>query len=185
MAKQKQEFVVHNHPHYRRWSGFVQRTTNSSTKEFKNIGAKNISIDYIWSPENPYGLINFGLWVEERLLEDPTLRNTNFKVGRIDVTKGYGPGNCILTTPAKVCQNRTTSVLNEKLVIQMRRYIKTFPNSTLTDIAAKFEHDCIANISRCIRGISWSSVNEIEPPFVRGTDYQSLGYLPELFNEKE
>lgn len=160
----KVDIKVHDFPYYRRWSGIVQRTTNANNRGFRTIGARGSGIDFIWHPNNKDGLYNFCNWVKEQLKINPKFQNTKFRITRKDINKNYGPTNCHLVAAVKVCQNRVTSVLNEKIVVDMRRYKRQNPEATLLDIAAKFEHDSEVNISRCLRGITWATVNEIEPP---------------------
>lgn len=158
---------IHDHPHYKRWSGFVQRTSNPKVRGFKTLGARNIKVEYIWSKENMLGLVNFGNWVEEQLRKQPEFIGTDFKVGRVNINENYGPSNCVLTSAVKICQNRITSVLTFDLVVAMRKHIKAYPETTLLEMAVKFDHDSIVNISRAVRGVSWKNVNSTESPFVR------------------
>jgi hypothetical protein len=167
MAAAKKDVCIHNHPHYRRWSGIVQRTSNCKNRGYKQIGARKITMAREWAPCNPFGLANFGEWVEKQLAIQPEFKGVDFKVTRKDINKDYTPTNCFLALAVKVCQNRATNVLNEELVIKMRRYKRLHPDATLFDLAAKFEHDSQVNISRCLRGITWSSVNSIEPPILK------------------
>lgn len=116
-----------------------------------------------WYPDNPEGLKNFSIWAETELKKLPKQARRLARVTRKNKEKDFSPENCELVAAVKVCQKRATSVLDADTVIAMRRYRKEFPNSTLEEMEAKFNHSQV-NISRAIRGITWSNVNELEAP---------------------
>ena len=159
----KVENPKHDHPHYRRWSNMIQRCYNPNIRCQNERRAAGIEVESVWHHDNPEGLENFGKWVEGKLAEAPDVRDTEYRITRNDRSKHYGPDNCRLATAQEVCQNRFTSVLTADLVIKMRRHKRANPDCSLAEMEKLFDQTYV-NISRCLRGITWSSVNHIELP---------------------
>lgn len=159
----KKEAPKYEQPHYRRWCGMIQRCTNANNVGYMRRGARGIKVDPLWSADNPEGFLNFSRWVETEMLKDPVLAKTNFKITRMDLDLDYSPSNCRMASARAVCQNRATSVLDTDTVVAMRRYKKSNPDATLSEMELVFQHEHV-NISRALRGITWSSVNVIEAP---------------------
>lgn len=162
MPAHKKEVTKYDHPQYKRWMSMNQRCSSKVAKEDerRSLGVK---VDPVWAQDNPEGLANFAAWVEEKLKEKPELRNIEFRIIRTDLKENYGPDNCVLGTPQAATQHRVTSVLNEELVISMRRHKRINPDASLAAMEKLFGQTYV-NISRCLRGITWSSVNHIEAP---------------------
>jgi hypothetical protein len=147
----------------------IQRCYNPNIRCYNERRASGIEVEHVWSHLNPDGLANFAKWVEEKLAEKPEIRDTDYRITRNDRKKNYGPDNCRLATPQEVCQNRFTSVLTADLVIKMRQYKRQNPKATLRTMELMFDQTAV-NISRALLGVTWSSVNNIEPPLPkRGT----------------
>jgi hypothetical protein len=163
MPANKKETRKHDHPQYKRWMSMNQRCYCPTVRGCNERRALGVKVDPVWSQENPEGLNNFAAWVEEKLKEKPELRDIEFRIIRSDLTKDYGPNNCILGTPQAATQHRVTSVLNEDLVITMRRHKRANKDASLAEMEKLFGQSQV-NISRALRGITWSSVDHIEPP---------------------
>lgn len=159
----KNELSKYSHEHYKRWIGMIQRCRNPNSTSFKERRAKGIDIVPEWAPENPQGLYNYAKWITAELVKFPEMVGTDFRVLRLDVTKDYGPDNCQLATHTEITRKRISTILNVNVVVEMRRYKKQNPSATLADMEALF-HFSQANISRSLRGISWSNADVIEAP---------------------
>jgi len=163
MPAHKKETRKHDHPQYKRWLSMNQRCNNPSIRGCNERRALGVKVDPVWEQDNPEGLNNFTMWVEEKLKETPELRSVEYRIIRTDLSKNYGPNNCILGTPQEATQHRVTSVLTEELVIAMRRHKRANPDTSLAQMEKLFGQHQV-NISRCLRGITWDSVNHIEAP---------------------
>lgn len=163
MPAKKKETRKHDQPQYKRWMNMNQRCYNPNIRGCNERRALGVKVDPLWSKENPEGLNNFTMWVEEQLKEIPELRDVEYRVIRSDLTKDYGPHNCFLGTVQAATQKRMTSVLNEQLVVDMRKYKRANPDASLAMMEKLFNQHYV-NISRCLRGITWNSVDHIEAP---------------------
>ncbi len=123
---------------------------------------------YEWHKSNPHGVTNFMSWVEAQLKimqekapaqYDPT----KYKVVRNNIDLDFSPDNCSLSTNDASCQKRITSVLNFNIVVNLRKYKKLNPSASLSEMRKLFNHS-IENISRALRGITWSNVDSVETP---------------------
>lgn len=162
MPAHKKEMMRHGHPQYKRWCSMNQRCLNP-TKVENDRRSPHVKVEPIWAQDNPDGFSNFVKWIESQLVEHPELKDAEYRIIRQDLKKDYGPNNCRLGTQQAATQHRVTSVLNEALVIEMRRYKRANPDASLTGMEKLFGQSYV-NISRALRGITWSSVNHIEPP---------------------
>jgi hypothetical protein len=151
------------HKYYARWLSFIQRCYDSSNKNYPSYGGKGITVAKVWIDTNPEGICNFIKWVDRELSYQPELINVPFKVIRLDVTKNFSPNNCCLSTIKSSCKNRSTTVLNAETVIEMRRIKKMDMEMTLAELETKY-NTSQANISRALRGVTWSSVDDAESP---------------------
>lgn len=162
MPAYKKEITRYDHPQYKRWCSMNQRCLNPEKVEHERR-SPHVKVEPIWAQDNPDGFFNFVKWIEAKLVEKPELKDAEYRIIRIDLKKDYGPDNCKLGTQQAATQHRVTSVLTEELVIKMRRYKRANPDASLTGMEKLFEQSYV-NISRALRGITWSSVNHIEPP---------------------
>lgn len=71
---------------YSRWSGIKARCQIKTTINYKNYGAKGITVCDLWQD-----FAEFAKWVEE---DQKMSAEDEFEVHRRDVTKGYSPSNC-------------------------------------------------------------------------------------------
>lgn len=153
------------HPHYKRWDDMVQRCYNSKDVKFELYGAKGIIIAAEWDRRNPKGVGNFITWLERELAKRPEEeKDKPFKVARRKVTDNYSPETCYITTNVDACQKRSTCILTFEKVVELRRFKRENPGVTLIDMCIKFGIEHRYTLSRCLKGISWPNVNEIEPP---------------------
>lgn len=162
------------HPHYRRWNSFVSRCYNPGDLAYKAYGARGIGVEQCWHPDNPEGVANFLTWVDQQVEKNPQLfevdPNARFEVMRRDVDKNFSPNNCTIVAEGISAQNRRPGVLTAEEVIALRRRMKSEAGLTLTDLSLKTGHS-LANLSRCLRGVTWAAVNDQEPPL--GVRYAS------------
>ena len=163
MAAPKKENANYLKEHYKRWSGMVQRCTNPNSPSFPDRRKKNVKIDPVWAHENPDGLSNYIEWINAELLKHPEFANSEFRVSRIKSELDYSPTNCQLMSHVDITRSRISSVMNVDVVVTMRRYKRANPGASLAEMEIKFGFSQ-ANISRSLRGISWSNANEQEPP---------------------
>ena len=84
---------------YQTWYGMLQRCTNSIREDYKDYGARGITVCKEW-----LDVANFVAWAEKTYpnIEDATL-------DRIDNGKGYSPENCRWV-------DKTTQVLNRRIM---------------------------------------------------------------------
>ncbi len=163
MSAHKKEFAKHHQEHYKRWSGMIQRCDNPNNRSFIERRSKGVCVDAVWCANNPEGLANYCKWVNEQLEKHPEFKNSEFRVARIQSELNYGPGNCVLMSHVDITRHRISSVLNVSVVVEMRRYKKANPHASLAEMEIKFKFSQ-ANISRALRGISWSNADELEAP---------------------
>jgi hypothetical protein len=159
----KQVSPKYHHEHYKRWVGMIQRCYNPNNRSFEERRKKNVLIDLVWHPDNPAGLDNYANWINAELLKHPELNKEEFRVARIKQDKNYGPDNCHLITHVDITRDRITTVLCVDKVVEMRRFKKENPGATLLEMEIKFGFSQ-ANISRALRGVSWTNADKIEAP---------------------
>lgn len=152
-----------SHPFYARWNAIHDRCYNQNIKAYKTYGARGIKVARDWDRRNADGFKNFVNWIEDELRKRPQLRQSGFKLCRIEIDGDYGPKNCTLASAKVAAQHRTNAVMTADMVISIRRFIKENPQMTLTNVAIKFEVS-LANLSRAARGRTWTNVNSIESP---------------------
>lgn len=163
----KKELPKHEQEHYRRWMGMIQRCYNPNNRSYNERRSKNIMVDNVWGPENPNGLFNYAKWVNEQLVKHPEMVKTgHFRISRIKADQNYGPNNCHLVTHIDITRTRITSVLCVDKVVEMRRYKKAHPTCTLAEMEELFGFSQ-ANISRSLRGLSWSNADKEEAPIAK------------------
>ena len=83
---------------YQTWYNMIQRCTNTMRQEYKNYGARGITVCEEW-----LDIKNFVAWAEATYpnIEDATL-------DRINNDKGYSPENCTWS-------DRTTQAINQRI----------------------------------------------------------------------
>ena len=69
---------------YHIWSGIIRRCTNTKNKDYKNYGARGITVCEEW-----LDIRNFVAWCEAT---HPSIEG--YSIDRIDNDKGYSPENC-------------------------------------------------------------------------------------------
>lgn len=84
---------------YQTWYGMLQRCTNSIREDYKNYGARGITVCEEWQDVR-----NFVAWAEKTYpnIEDATL-------DRINNDKGYSPENCTWS-------DKTTQAINQRIM---------------------------------------------------------------------
>lgn len=154
------------HPHYRRWNSFVSRCYNPKDLAYKAYGARGICVCEAWAPHNPDGVGNFLRWVDAEIAKAPELATTKdavFEVVRKNVDGDFSPDNCTLQAEGAGVRIRRTTVLTEELVISLRKKMKEEQRPTLEHLQQS-TGVTVASLSRCLRGLSWSSVDKLEAP---------------------
>ncbi len=97
-------------PEYKAWQHIKERCFKSSCSEFKNYGARGITICPRWVDL----FTNF--------LDDVGRRpSPQHSIDRIDNTKGYEPGNCRWATPSQQSNNRRSTHILELDGISLTR----------------------------------------------------------------
>lgn len=91
---------------YAIWKGMKKRCHNKNDATYLDYGAKGIKVCDRW--------MTF-----KNFIEDMGPSN-GLTLERKDSTGDYTPKNCVWATPAQQARNRSTSVLNEKLVRQIK-----------------------------------------------------------------
>ena len=156
---------VSKHQYYKRWNDMVQRCYNVKDKQYKQYGARGISIDPVWDRRNPKGALNFVIWVEEQLAKLPEEdRPETFLVVRQKNTDNYSPDNCYITNNIDASQKRDFCVLDFEKVVKIRQHKKTNPTASLEDMCKLFGILHRYTLSKCLKGISWSNVDSVEAP---------------------
>lgn len=87
-------------PEYRAWKKAKQRCFDINNNRYKNYGARGITMCKEWAESFDTFFSYMG--------EKPTPRHT---IDRINVNKGYEPGNCKWSTPEEQALNKTNSRL--------------------------------------------------------------------------
>ena len=84
------------HRFYRTWYGMLQRCTNTMRQDYKDYGARGITVCEEWQDVR-----NFVAWAEKTYpnIEDATL-------DRIDNDRGYSPENCTWSDKTTQCINQ-------------------------------------------------------------------------------
>lgn len=97
-------------PEYKSWRGAKDRCTNTNSKDWPRYGARGITMCEQWLNSFEAFLSDMG--------QKPSPKHS---LERIDVNKGYFPGNCCWATAREQCLNRRSTVFvtegNETLCI--------------------------------------------------------------------
>ena len=127
---------------YWAWHAMLQRCNTKSDKRYKDYGGRGIEVCDRW-----FSFSNFLLDMGEKPKGETLDRQNN--------NKGYTKSNCRWVTVQVNCQNRRTTVLNKKLVLEIRKLKNT--GMLIKDIAAKLN----INYGTCrsvTSGKSWSNI---------------------------
>ena len=147
--------------HYNRWYAMCQRCSNPLYSGYKFYGAKGISIDPIWSPDNPNGLRNFDRWLDRELRNMAPTRNP--RVSRRDVTLNFGPDNCFVGTSFDTHQKTSNVRLTGEDVVRIRAQLKADPDRSIP-VMAKALGVSLGTIYNALTGRTWSNMNTKESP---------------------
>ena len=93
-----QDGLSRAHPLWRRWSAIVDRCTKENDKDYKNYGARGITICERW--------LNFPSFLQD--MESSFIEGTTIE--RIDNNKGYFPDNCEWATHKKQMRNQRITI---------------------------------------------------------------------------
>jgi hypothetical protein len=159
--------TIYKHPQFKRWSSIVQRCSNPDCREYPKVGGLGITLVKEWHWTNPKGLTNFGRWIEKQLEIQPEFKGKSFCVTRINKKRNYGPSNCKLVTVQAIVQAQVNKKLTLDKVIEMRDYARANPTMILADLAERFSFDCVINLSRALRGVTWKNANEKSAPITK------------------
>lgn len=158
------------HPHYKRWAGMTQRCYNENDPHYYTYGALGIGMEWRWHPYNPNGVKNFLNWLEYELerfwQRHPERRQERVEVARVHVRKNFGPKNCIIAFEGESAQRRVTTVLTAEIVVAMRRHAKAQMTVSVAQMKDLFGYEFMT-IYRALRGLTWKTVNDIEPPLTQ------------------
>ena len=103
---------------YKIWNGIKDRTLNPNNKDYKNYGARGITIDERWKES----FLNFWDDMKEGYSD-------GLSIDRIDNNKGYTKDNCKWSTSKEQSNNRRS---NRKLIIDNNEY-------TMSELADKYK----------------------------------------------
>lgn len=146
---------------YWRWMGIHAKCYRVDNASYTRYGAKGITVDWDWHRDNNLGLQNFVTWLESKLKE---LGNPDkYAVVLDDQSKSFGPTNCLVRTHQFAIQRRAFNAFSPDRVIEMRRYKRTHPETTLEQMAEKFGGSA-SSVSRVLTGVDYANVDAIEPP---------------------
>jgi hypothetical protein len=155
------------HPYFPRWNGFIQRCYCPTNSDYANYGGRGIRVDYVWSQDNPEGVINFLHWFDEQLkqflIEHPEYTERRIEIGRKNVDQNFGPDNCVIRLVGESTRVRRIAKLTAEGAIAIRRHLRMHPTTTLPEMEKLF-HVGPTTISRVLTGVLWECVNNIEPP---------------------
>lgn len=90
---------LRHHPLYSTWNSMVHRTRNPNNKDYRNYGARGITVCQEWATD----VVAFIEWVTENLGDKPTPTHS---IDRVDNNLGYVPGNLRWATPTEQTHNR-------------------------------------------------------------------------------
>ncbi len=96
-------------PEYSTWDGIKARCHNKNNKRYKDWGGRGITVCNRW-------LYSFDNFLED-MREKPTPEH---QIDRIDNNKGYYKENCRWVTQAENNRNRRSTILNIKIVREIR-----------------------------------------------------------------
>lgn len=142
----------------------IQRCYNAKDKDYPDFGGKGITMCSEWDRRNPKGAANFIHWLDAEVSKLPENKRGAFFVVRRDTTLGYSPENCFLTDEQWHCRPRPDMVLTFDKVVELRQYKRSNPAVSIRSMCKIFGIDHVFTLSRCLKGITWSSVNAKEPP---------------------
>ncbi len=95
------------HPLYDAYNGWVQRCTNPKDRRYAHYGGRGIALHGTWRPDGAgRGFARVVAWIDRHLGAPPSNRHT---IDRIDVDRGYEPGNLRWATAAEQRANRSDS----------------------------------------------------------------------------
>lgn len=98
----------YNTPVYNAWRNMKQRCFDANVPDFKNYGARGITVCERWR-------VSF-----EAFLADMGDRPDGMTLDRIDVNGNYEPGNCRWATQATQVRNRRATRINEEVADEIR-----------------------------------------------------------------
>lgn len=102
-------------PEWQIWSQMKQRCSNPNNKQYKNYGARGITVCDRWKDS----FANF--------YEDMGKRPDNHSIDRIDNDKGYSPDNCKWIPNEEQSKNRrTVTLINGMLASEYARINKVY-----------------------------------------------------------
>lgn len=158
---------VSKHRYYKRWNDMIQRCYNPLDVGYEKYGAVGVSVVPEWDRRNPKGAFNYVVWIEQQVATLPAdKQELPFLVSRKNKALPYSPENCCIVNATESSQNRSTVILNFELVADLRRFKRHYKEITLREMCTIFGIKHIYTLSRCLQGISWPNVNDVEPPLI-------------------
>jgi hypothetical protein len=158
------------HKFYKRWNGMIQRCYNLKDSNYLNHDNNRVQIvvDHEWDRRNADGVANFISWVEAEMEKlPPEIKSKRFDIIRMERTKNYGPNNCQIVIHQVGSQKRKSAVLTFEKVVELRQYKKLNPEVSIGEMCKLFGIEYPYTLSRCLRGLTWSNVDKVEPPIKR------------------
>ena len=125
---------------YASWSDAKTRCYNTANKRYPEYGARGITMCQAW-------VDSF-----EAFLADMGERPSGMTLERIDVNRGYEPGNCVWADRAVQAQNRRTTVASWEIVREIRRLHTQ--GVTIKELASKYSMSR-GNVDMIVRGKTW------------------------------
>lgn len=128
-------------PEYHVWAGMKKRCYNQNDAEFKNYGARGITVCDEW--KNDFA----------QFLQDVGRRpRPSLTIERIDNNKSYERGNVTWATRADQVRNTRRTVINLEIAKQLKKLRSNGARSC--DIATQFGISC-SLVSCVVNGRSW------------------------------
>ena len=124
---------------YHVWLDMKQRCSNINNKRYKNYGGRGIIVCPEWA--NCY--ITFRDWAIQNGYAE------GLQINRINNNGNYEPNNCNFVTAEENNRNRTTTILTEKEVTEIRN-----SRNTPKELAIKYNVS-VNHIRNIIRNKKW------------------------------
>lgn len=129
---------------YHIWEQIKRRCTKPKNIDYVYYGGRGIDFCKDWDK-----FLNFANWAISNGYKD------NLQIDRINNNKGYSPTNCRWVTSEVNARNKRNNVLNEDLVVRIRRMYSDHISST--KIAKMFNvHQ--STISRIVNNKIWKDL---------------------------
>lgn len=163
MAYHKERQGRQEYPeYYPAWLAMNRRCNNTKNREYKDYGGKGVKVCEAWHFLNDSGYLNYVNWI----MTQPDWKKLKLGsvVARKEIEGDYAPENCEIVTRQVSSQRRSTADFSSELVVEVRRYVRKNPATTLKELRDLYGFGTEASWSRMLSGRGWDNINAIEPP---------------------